>query len=126
MKKYIFTLLFMTCIGFLGYGQSNSVSQNQTADYVAIENQAGIQVSYVYDNAENPQYFFVKITNISTTKQTVEYTLLNNADVKLSESYAPLNLEAGESFIGNDITMAIPVNSQTKLSNYSTTITIKK
>ena len=123
MKK-TFLLLIMMSFGFAAFSQSKSPSQS--VDYVAIEDHSGIQVTYVYNDTENPKYFFVKITNLSSTKQTVEYKLLNNADEKLSESYDPLTLDAGESFIGNDMTMAIPVNSETKLSNYSTSLTIKK
>ncbi len=126
MKKNSFLLIIMIFLGFAGYSQSNNSSQTKAADYVAIENQSGIQVSYVYNNTEKPEYFFVKITNLSTREQTIEYDLLNSKDEKLTGSYVPIKLGAGESFIANDLTMAIPVNPETKLSNYSTTLTIKK
>ena len=107
-------------------GIAGIISQTQSLDYVAIENQSGIQVSYVYDNADNPTYFFVKITNTSTAEHTVEYQLNDAKAGKVSQSYAPLKLKAGESFIANDMTMAIPITRETKLSDYTASLTIKK
>ena len=118
-------MILLTGLMFASFGQSQNATQQKTADYIAIEDQSGIQVSYVYDNPESPTCFFVKITNQSLSDQTVEYQILNTDADKVATSYAPIKIKAGESFTANDLTLAIPIKKGTKLSNYSTLLTIK-
>ena len=125
MTKNTLLLIFALTLGLFAHGQSTTSSDTHETDYVAIQNQSGIQVSYVYDNPDNPTYFFVKLTNNGTADKSVDFLLANQNAEEVSRSYAPIVVKAGESFLCNDMTMAIPVKAETKLADFSTSLTIQ-
>lgn len=126
MKKKSIYLLLMLCLGLAGYGQSHNSRQSDLTNYVAIENQSGIEVSYVFDNSDNPSYFFVKITNRGSKEQTVEFKVANQESVQVSASHQPMKIKPGESFEYNDLTMIISLNEESNYSAFKTSLSIKE
>jgi len=122
--KNIALLTFML-LGIICYGQSNTDNRSESSSFLAIENQDGIQVIYTMPESANGRYFLLEIKNLSSTERTVAYKVMDANKQAVASLSTPVTIRPGDVFSANDLTLAVYVSDQAKLSEYVTELSIK-
>ena len=117
-------MILLTGLMFASFGQSQNATQQKSADYIAIENQSGIQVVYVNSDAKDA--FTIKFTNTSSKSVTLAYAVFSNVtSAELFHAKKDITLKPGETLSSAKYHEFVTLSKGEKFEDYVVTLTIK-